>query len=846
MEIIIHQALCGENNKAWDLLKTTMPEIPVAKSIAFKTDLQDQPPSGILWAPSIRGFMLGDHFLLMKTYPDKSPDVRPGRVFSHVLIISKNDLPNIPVISSLLKYFPKDIDKSISIEPISFFANKKNSFEFDSNLQLRFNKAIRAFIHIHEYKNTIIWIGQGNFEDAVSRFWQMLSVTDKESINFGINFNASQIPEGKINFITTPENIESKFSNGGYCIIRKNDTLVLTELSEQLLSGDSSAIQRIDKFREAIEAKLFSRLDIEKIVKGINTFENLESINDLKKLNTLSHIVAEYSPNQNKGTDFKNKLLNRIILLVAEADAKEIPILKIFKIDSFKDGEKDLAKAISDWVERYLFSPSENKKQDLTSLLRNLDESTTANWWSKLIGGKVKTFVSRINVKNTEVILKWIQYDFDIFKNINSDIDDSKQAENWFVYQFPKNFDESNFVDLKKFAIKRSWYKLHAILLKMEYRFELALVEQLKVDIDSDYFEAIEIITNDANPNMIIDFAVSNGDNRLIKISGRVCHNDSTLLTKINVRDSNWQGIWFEAISNGNSIADGIKNPQKEIFKLFDNLVEGNSCNENLMEEISESEFANLLDYPKMELIWLKLPISLKNKFLNRTASALLKSMSEDSTFEVPSDKILSDYIINSEAISAFLYNNRGNFKNALPVFSTFKQLPERRLKDYVSSYTGPLDVIDATQLGKLVSDRRYKSVAYVINDKTFPDNNFKYALSECNSLLGFITRGLILLYGKSSNVNITTDQWWEAFKKLSIKLYSSGPTDSKIWLQAGGEEYDLLTRGTGKELWIHALDKLRNGGCAGITIEKLLKKMIKEHTRNEELKTLKDLKSKI
>ena len=518
MEIIIHQALCGENNKAWDLLKTTIPEIPVARRIAFKTDLQDQPQSGILWTHYISASMPGDHLLLMKTYSDNSPDVRPGRVFSHVLIISKNDLPNIPVINSLLKYFPKDIDKSISIEPISFFANKKNSFEFDSNLQLRFNKAIRAFIHIHEYKNTIIWIGQGNFEDAVSRFWQMLSVTDKESINFGINFNASQIPEDKVNFITIPENIESKFNNGGYCIIRKSDTLVLTELSEQLLGGDSSAIQRIDKFREAIEAKPFSRLDIEKIVKGINTFENLESINDLKKLNTLSHIVAEYSPNQNKGTDFKSKLLNRIILLVAEADAKEIPILKIFKIDSFKDGEKDLAKAISDWVERYLFSPSENKKQDLTSLLRNLDESTTANWWSKLIGGKVKTFVSRINVKNTEVILKWIQYDFDIFKNINSDIDDSKQAENWFVYQFPKNFDESNFVDLKKFAIKRSWYKLHAILLKMEYPFELALVEQLKVDIDSDYFEAIDIITNDANPNMSIDYAVSNGDNRIIKI----------------------------------------------------------------------------------------------------------------------------------------------------------------------------------------------------------------------------------------------------------------------------------------------------------------------------------------
>ncbi len=846
MEIIIHQAFCGEKNKAWCLLKTTMPEILDAKSIAFKTDLQDQPPSGIFWVPSIRGFMHGDNFLLMKTYPDKSPDVRSGRVFSHVLIISKKDLPYIPDISSLLKKFPKEIDKFISIEPISFFADKENRFKFDSNLQLRFNKAIRAFIHIHKYKNTIIWIGQENYEDAVCRFWQMLSITDKEKINFGINFNPSQIDEGKFNFITTPENIESKFSHNGYCIIRKKDTLVLTELSEQLLRGDSSAIQRIDKFREAIEAKSFSRLDIEKVVKGINTFENLESINDLKKLNTLSHIIAEYSPSQNRGIDFKGRLLNRICLLVEEADVNNIPILRIFKINSFKEGEKVLTKAISDWVERYLFSPSENKKRDFTSLLKNLDESTTANWWQKLINGKVKTFISRINSKSAEVILKWIHYDFDIFKKIKSDIDNSKQSESWFVFWFPKKFNKSNFVELRKYAIERSWYRLHAKLLRIEHPLELALTEHLKVDIDSGYFEAIEIITNGVKPKLILNFTVMNGDNRLIKISGNLCHIDPTLLTKINVRNSNWQAIWFEAISNGNSIADGIKNSQKEIFALFDNLVEENSCNENLLEKISESEFANILDYPKMELIWLKLPISLKNNFLEKTASTLLKSVSEDSTFQVPSDKILSDYIINSQAISTFLYYNRGNIKNALPIFSTFVQIPERILKDYISFYKGPLDVIDATQLGRLVNDHRYKNVASVIKDKALLDKNFEYSLVECYSLLGFFSQAQVLLSGRYQNVNITADQWWEAFKELTIKLYSGGPLDNKIWIQAGGEEYDLLTVGTGKEIWIDTLNKLRNGGCTGITIEKLLKKMIKEHQKNDELKTIKELKSKI
>ena len=68
MEIIIHQSICGENSKgAWDLLNTTMPDIPIAMSLAFNLDIQDQ-AGGIAWAQSIRGFMQDDYFLLMKTF----------------------------------------------------------------------------------------------------------------------------------------------------------------------------------------------------------------------------------------------------------------------------------------------------------------------------------------------------------------------------------------------------------------------------------------------------------------------------------------------------------------------------------------------------------------------------------------------------------------------------------------------------------------------------------------------------------------------------------------------------------------------------------------------------------
>ena len=102
------------------------------------------------------------------------------------------------------------------------------------------------------------------------------------------------------------------------------------------------------------------------------------------------------------------------------------------------------------------------------------------------------------------------------------------------------------------------------------------------------------------------------------------------------------------------------------------------------------------------------------------------------------------------------------------------------------------------------------------------------------------------MISNKISNVTINVEEWWDVFNDLAIRLYKSGPTDSKIWERADGEDYDLVTKVTGKEAWLAALKKLKEGGHTGITVKKLLKAMIKDFPQNDELKTLKDLWSKL
>lgn len=845
MEIIIHQSICGENSKkAWDLLQTTMSDTSIAKSIAFKADLQDQ-AGGVSWKPTIRGFMQDDFFLLMKTFPDKSPDVRPGRAFSHVLLISKKDIDSVVDIASLFKYLPKEIDKSISLDPIKYNPKELSGITLPNGFQERFNKAIHGFKKSNDFKNTIIWVGEENFEQAIFRFWQVLSPSEKEIVNIGIYFNVVAIPDGKLNFITTPENIESKFLNGGFCLIRRNDTHTLTDIAEQFLAGVASASQRIEAFQDTLETKQLSRTDIDKIAIVIKTFEEIDSTDDLKKLNSLSHVIAEFSPDEEKGIAFKEKLVDKISQLIEHGDVTDIPLVKKFNFKGFKNSEDKLVSAIDNWLRRNLFSLAETKKKDYSSLFRQLRESATTNWWTKNITDRIKKYLSKINSESATVVFNWLQTDFEIFRNIQPFIEGSKESEKHFISQLPANFDKSKFAALKEFSVKRSWFKFHSKLLIQEHPFEVAIAEQLKIDSDYNSLDGIEIILDGVKPKAIIDFAVSNGDKRLIDISGKLCHEDSSQLERIDFKNVYWQEVWLKSVANGNKVLQGFKEPQKKIFKMFDDMTEGHSINQQLIEKIGDTEFGNILNYKKREALWSKFPSALQTKYLAKTSSVLLESLSKDSTVEIPPDRILSDYIV-KHAIGDFLYYNRNNIKSALPIFNKFTQISENSLRDYVNNYSGNIDVVDAIQLGKLVYSRRYSNVANTIHFKSNSYNNWKVALNECYLLLNMWAQMSLAWSGLIKNVTITEDQWWNALTEIACKLYGGGPKENKIWTEADGEEYDLLTVGTGKELWIAALKKLRNGGCQGITVDKLLKKMMKEHKRNEELKTINDLKNKI
>lgn len=836
----IHQIICGEDDKGgYGLLKSTLSDSKLAKKIAFNTDIQEQTGT-YQWDSAIRGFVVDDYFLIMKTFPDKSADVRPGRVFSHVLLIPTIDLNSISNLTPILELLPDKIDKEIIIEPI-FYKEESNYVKVTSSYQERFNKVIHGYVNAQDCSKTIIWVGIENFDIVLPLFWKILSVEEKEVLNFGLNFNADAIPKGKLNFINILENIESKFLNKGFCLVRKNDTYILNDILEQLIAGDPKAIERINKFKTIIETGDLSRDAIKNIGKVLNTFENIDLITDLKKLNTLSHVVAEYSPQSEKGVAFKAKLLDKICDLVSVCDVNELPIIKTFKINSFKNSESKLSQSINKWLVNHLFSEKETKTKNYSLLFEKLNGSV--NWWTINIKHQLNVFISSIDSNKASIVMSWLNQDISILEIIESEIDRSSESENSFTIQLNKYYNKSHFQSLQSFALNRNWLKFHAKLMILEYSFEQALSKQLAVDNNVDYFEGInELITN-ITPISVISFTINNGDNRLIKICGKYCHKDYSLLNSIDVSNNYWQEIWVCAINLGNQLTDGIINPVDKTFQLFDIVIAGDKYNTELINFISKSNFGNILDYQRRDILWEKLSEKSKNNFLEKTSSKLLELLSYNPTYIVPDDKILSDYII-SNGISTFLYYNRNNVRSVLPIFSKYSQLPEQVLKDYVYNHSQSIAATDAVQLGKLVYSRRFRSVAEVIYYKSSKHNNWKFALEECNQLLDYFTKAILAISGIISNVKIPTDEWWKSTEDIIVDLYPNGQAIKTIWNNAGGKESDLLINSTGVEVWHDLLVKLRRGFFKDITMNSLLKEIKKNYyDSNERFKLIYDLR---
>jgi len=844
MEVIIHQALCGENeddkSSGFSLLKTTLEDKALAKKILPKTNLADLPSSGINWIPAIRGFLVDRHFLIIKTYPDNSPKVRTGRLFSHVLIINQDDIDYVNDISSLFVHFEEQINKDLEISPIQYNSNNYSQSDYTS----REKKVAQGIV---SDKRNIIWVGQLGFNDMICKIWKGLDVDTRCKLNFGIQFNPTQVNLDKFNILATPENIAIQWRNKtDFYLIEPHEPDMALSLAAQSILGNDEAKAQFENFSNKIETSFPSIEYLEAWEWCIKTIEFIErEKSKFADVVQLLMLICAYSKDKNKGDSFKQKMLHVLtVFLRSTSGISEILSLRNVDFDAIKNANPILRQTLKEWSDNHLLDEKFNKDNPCISIICKLfDTEHTSVWWRESVKESLVNKFEHWQKDYAKICWLWFDENPQTFNILSLFLpENNKQIEEDLTDTFPRNIAVNSLLDIATFAVTRKWYKLHAVAICEQHKEEHIIInQQLAVDKDENSIEGFEYIASYFRPlDFIVETAHLN-DERLWAISGRMLYR-TNFIDRLDISCFGWHKIICKALQQGTKIEDIFKYPEFLVYNTLDTLLQGNEVPEEVWSIIAKNQLTDIYYYEKREKAWDVLPPHIKKDFLQATASTYMKLDDGNANLETE----LQDYLNRATFLQEYFNQNKRNLSAILHLFGKVNVTNQTLLSNFIFGYYESLSQLEAISLGKIIYQKGWKDCAESIYDKAKWNTSYRAALQECYTLLGLFSRISISLSGWLSNIAITEKEWWDAFLKLACDLFPKGPNDDNLWEKADGKASELHHNTTGEDAWRKALAKLRKGGCEDITTSKLLKAMKDRYYFNREIDSLIELYNKI
>jgi hypothetical protein len=845
VKIIIHQALCGENegdkSSGFSLLKTTLEDKTLAKKILPKTNLTDLPSSGINWVPAIRGFLVDQHFLIIKTYPDNSPKVRTGRLFSHALIINRNDIGSLNYISTLFVHFSEKINKDLTIEAIEYQLDNRSQSKYTS----REKKVAQGIV---SNKRNIIWVGQLGFEDMISKIWCGLDIDSRCKLNFGIQFNPTQVSVDKFNILATPESIAIQWRNrADFFLIEPQEPDTILSLAAKSILGDDEAKSQFKDFSSKIEVPSPSIEHMETWEWCIKATESVERGKGGKfaDIRQLLMLICAYSRDKNKGDTFKQEILAVFIdLLKGSFNLSEILSLKNIDFSAIKNANLILQRAFKEWCERHVFDEKFNKDNPCISIIDKLsDEKHTTVWWRESVKESLVNKIEYWQKDYAKICWRWFNEDSQTFSVIFSFLpENNKQIEQDLIDAFPHNIAVNLLLDIASFAAKKKWYKLHAVAIcKQHKEVHIILNQQLAVDKDEGSTDGFEYIANYYHPLDFIGETVNLNDERLWTISGRML-SGTNFIERLNISDYGWHKIIYNALQQGTPIDELFQYPEFFVYNTLDTLLQGNEVPEEVWSIITKNQLTDIYDYEQRGKAWGILPLNIKKDFLQATASTYMKLDDNNTTLE----QELQSYLNGIAFLQEYFNQNKRNLPAILRLFSRVNVNNQTLLANFIYGYNEQLSQLDAISLGKIIYQKRWTTCADKIYDKAKYNYSYRSALQECYLLLDRWGKFNVFLFGYISSINISEDEWWNELLVVACDLFPKGPNDGDLWEKADGKVSELHHNTTGEDAWQKALVKLRKGGCKDITILKLLNTMKDRYYFHQELNSLIELYKKI
>lgn len=733
--MIVHQAIYGDKSGSYALLKTSLADTELAKRICNVTDLLDRPSIDYLTKPVIRGFAFKDFYIFIKSFPYNDTSVRTGRVLSHTLIVDKSDLHKLNNLNDLFSHFLSEPDKTPELNPI-IFEDKDSVPPQITNYTSREAAGINGLLYHSDYNNTLVWIGEEGYLSFITQVWSQLEAILRAKLKLGVGFNPQKIDAQNLNILYVMEDYENKWKASDFCIVGKEDTGILESMSSFLLAGHEDKSKPLKDLIKTFGIAPTEIEDFRYLETGVTLYKNLSTTADFNRLVVLCDLISRYSPDPKVAKTEKNELLTQVISRIELASAKQIFTLKNPEWKGFLNGQQLIGDHITNWVVKSLFNFEADKS--MTNVISAFDPDNEVQWWKKAFLDGLKTTLEKWKSTYGIVVWNWFTGEHDLVKTLGTLIPATTQVEKDLVSHWPKPEHELA-QNIQVFAKDRKWLTLHGLSTLQLHSPEESIKRQLRIDTDPEHFDALNKMGELIHDKEFIQLTRKVGESRLVQIAGSKVARTPSLLGQLDVKNIVWRQIWLRAIEYGNKPWDGIKKPIEVFFALFEEILNGEQIEPELLLNLSNSNYNDLSGFARRTEVWQYLSGSSKSGFLDATTLGCLKLIEKKDIQINNLEKEIRNRLVDSVIIKRVVEDQTIGALTKIQLFEELPGLGENELLILLNA--GHFSSGESKRLGKLILRKRWKRATVEIARNIARRKDLKPALAECKSLLSFFDR---------------------------------------------------------------------------------------------------------
>ena len=791
----VEQAVYGEVQGRGHGLRTASTDAPIVSELKLKLDLPDSAPPGVAWSPFVRGFPVGEHYVLARTILDTAAS-RSGMVQSHALIVALDEICALADLTELFEHLISSLRELPSTVQTLELNPSTRPYEACSELTGAANALAERS------SGTVVRLGVEGFEFLVIGLWRTFWPALRRNFSFRLSFGPNDLVETpRPTIVCTPEQLQVRWT--GHRILKPDDLVPATEAAA-VISGKRDA-NSILGLAEQLGVEIVAIKDLPRLERAHHLMAPGGRFDDFL---AATRLIGGLSSDPMLGGPVKSETVRRLADAIPQVTYQQLATMRNLDLSAFKDAQT-VWLAVGQRVSSLEFAPPD----DLTvsELLDTATDERAARseWRDAVAAGWAAASHKGKAVLNT--VWRMAERSTQAFEAAVSLLPADSSLETRLAEATPVKLKTVAPEELLRVVLNKQWLTVHGAVLSATRVPLEAARSQLKADRGTGSDAGLRLALRHASASQLLECAKVLKDPRLLAFCVDAAIAEPKLLTGITAQDLTEQAIWGGALKKSASLWSAPSDATAARDTVLLQLTQLEQVDDALVDALSKTPLADLTDFPGRSRIWEHLPGSCRDAYLQATAEGWIRTAAGSALATTPEhalERAILKHLASRSAFSGATFTVEAglNIIGAVPSF------PEDRFLAWIHSALSvqrQLTLVAAERLGVLMASRRWERAAKELADRYGKSRlDLLPALRKCAGLLGFV---------KCWTLGITRPsaaEKWGALEEEACELYQDGPDTNELWSRAGGKNSVLPGKtSNGSARWHTALMLIRQGG---------------------------------